>query len=93
MWVVLEGSDIGRVFHEPRRDLLSAAVATPYPDDFARRPNDLAAFLEIRTLGDNRKAMLQRVLPDGFVAGAVKPGCLDVRRSWICFGEMINQTR
>ena len=59
--------------------LRGRAVSVTDPNNRGSRAGDLAAFLKIRILGHDHKTVLPCVVPDCFIAGAVKVYRLDVQ--------------
>ena len=68
-----------RVFSKHRRYFPSRAITAPNPHHARCWANNLAAFLKIRILGYNGKAVLQRMAPDRLIVGAIQSCRLDMR--------------
>jgi len=74
-----EGSNGVHVLSNHSFDVRGRAVPASDPHNTRNRIGDLAALLEVRVLGYDGEAMLQRKTPDRLISGAVKPYRSDVR--------------
>lgn len=88
-----EPDDLFCVISKNRSDLRSRTIPAANPHDARCRSGDLAAFLEIRILGNDDEAVFLGVIPYGLVVSPIEPGDLHMRRSGKQVREEIDQPR
>ena len=68
-------------------------VGRAKPDDLGGMPAKHAPFLKVGVLGDNRKAVLFRELPDGLIIRAGQAALMNVSGQRVGIGQSVSQAR